>query len=427
MGQAAPNLADLEVAKRNQVSREGAAMTEPTPSPLNNVITIDDDRIKNHLDRVVRGSVEETLNALLDAEADRLCNAQRYERSAARRDTRAGHYERNLQTKAGEVRLKVPKLRQQTFETAIIERYRRRESSVEEALIEMYLAGVSVRRVEDITEALWGTRVSPSTVSDLNRKIYGTIEAWRDRPIEGEHPYVYLDGIVLKRTWGGEVRNVSLLVAIAVNGEGYREILGICEGAKEDKAGWSAFLKHLKERGLRGVRLIISDACLGLAESAAEFFPEAAWQRCIVHWYRNIFSHVPSTKVREIAAMLKAIHAGEDIVAAREKAIRVIEKLRALRLTRAADLVEAAGEETLAYYAFPEEHWRRIRTNNPLERILREIRRRTRVVGAFPDGQSALNLAAARLRHIAGTSWSTKRYLNIELLRDQQMRGAITA
>ena len=153
-------------------------MTETTRSLLNNVITIDDERIKNHLDRVVRGSVEETLNALLDAEADRLCNAQRYERSAARRDTRAGHYERNLQTKAGEVRLKVPKLRHQTFETAIIERYRRRESSVEEALIEMYLAGVSVRRVEDITEALWGTRVSPSTVSDLNKKIYGTIEAW---------------------------------------------------------------------------------------------------------------------------------------------------------------------------------------------------------------------------------------------------------
>src|SRR6266487_3170076 len=354
-------------------------MSDDTPSPLNNVITIDDERIKSHLDRVVRGTVEETLNALLDAEADRLCNAQRYERSEARRDTRAGHYERGLQTKAGEVRLRVPKLRQQTFETAIIERYRRRESSVEEALIEMYLAGVSVRRVEDITEALWGTRVSPSTVSNLNKKIYGTIEAWRNRPIEGAHPYVYLDGIVLKRSWAGEVRNVSLLVAIGVNERGYREILGICEGAKEDKTGWSAFLKHLKARGLKGVRLITSDACIGLAESAAEFFPEAAWQRCVVHWYRNIFSHVPSTKVREIAAML------------------------------------------------PEEHWRRIRTNNPLERILREIRRRTRVVGAFPDGQSALNLAAARLRHIAGTAWSTKRYLNIELLKDQQMRGAITA
>ena len=141
-------------------------MSDDTPSPLNNVITIDDERIKSHLDRVVRGTVEETLNALLDAEADRLCNAQRYERSAARRDTRAGHYERGLQTKAGEVRLRVPKLRQQAFETAIIERYRRRESSVEEALIEMYLAGVSVRRVEDITEALWGTRV-PANVPAL--------------------------------------------------------------------------------------------------------------------------------------------------------------------------------------------------------------------------------------------------------------------
>src|SRR5258706_8886513 len=146
----------------------------------------------------------------------------------------------------------------------------------------------------------------------------------------------------------------------------------------DDRLG-AAFLKHLKVRGLKGIRLITSDACIGLAESAAEIFPETVWQRCIVHWYRNIFSHVPSTKVREIAAMLKAIHAGEDIVAAREKAIRVIEKLRALRLTRAADLVEAAGEETLAYYAFPEEHWRRIRTNNPLERILREIRRRDEV------------------------------------------------
>src|SRR6266700_500916 len=173
--------------------------------------------------------------------------------------------------------------------------------------------------------------------------------------------------------------------------------------------------------------LIGVTTCIGLAESAAEFFPEAAWQRCVVHWYRNIFSHVPSTKVREIAAMLKAIHASEDIAAAREKATRVIEKLRGLRLARAAELVEMAVEETLAYYAFPEEHWRRIRTHSPLERILREIRRRTRVVGAFPDGQSALNLAAARLRHIAGTAWSTKRYLNIELLKDQQMRGAITA
>ncbi|MEZ5776675.1 MAG: IS256 family transposase [Hyphomicrobiaceae bacterium] len=396
----------------------------PIPGPLNNVIRIDDERIKGHLDRVVRGTVEETLNALLDAEADRLCNAQRYERTEARRDTRAGHYERQLETKAGEVTLKVPKLRRQTFETAIIERYRRREASVEEALIEMYLAGVSVRRVEDITEALWGTRVSPSTVSDLNKKIYATIDVWRNRPIEGEHPYVYLDGIVMKRTWAGEVRNVSLLVAIAVNTEGYREILGIVEGAKEDKAGWSGFLKHLKERGLKGVRLIVSDACIGLAESAAEFYPEAGWQRCTVHFYRNVFSHVPRPKMREVAAMLKAIHAAEDLGAAQEKAQQVVAKLRDQRLTSAAELVEASIAETFGYYAFPEEHWRRIRTNNPLERILREIRRRTRVVGAFPDGRSALNLAAARLRHVAGTEWSTKRYLSMDLLKDHQSTNA---
>ena len=232
--------------------------------PMGQVIQIDEARIRDHLGEMVRGTVEETLNAMLDAEADQLCGAGRYERSQARQDTRAGSYDRTLQTSAGEVNLKIPKLRRQTFETAIIERYRRRESSVEEALIEMYLAGISVRRVEDITEALWGTRVSPSTVSNLNKKIYAKIEAWRNRRIEGEHPYLYLDGIVMKRTWAGEVRNVSLLVASAVNSEGFREILGICEGAKEDKSGWSAFLRHLVDRGLKGVQLIISDACRGL-------------------------------------------------------------------------------------------------------------------------------------------------------------------
>jgi putative transposase len=389
-----------------------------------NVVRIDEERIKDHLGRIVLGTVEDTLNALLDAEADRLCGATRYERTEARRDTRAGSYRRKLHTRAGEVALKVPKLRRQAFETAIIERYRRRETSVEGALIEMYLAGVSVRRVEDITEALWGTRVSPGTVSRLNRKIYAQLEAWRNRPITGRHPYVYLDGVVLKRTWAGEVRNVSLLVAIGVSAEGFREILGICEGAKEDKKGWSAFLAHLKQRGLAGVELIVSDACLGLVESAAEHLPEARWQRCVVHWYRNVFRHVPREKVREVATMLKAIHAQEDRPAAEAKARDVLAKLRAARMRKAAELVEDGVAETLAYYAFPEPHWRRIRTNNPLERIIREIRRRTRVVGTFPDGESALNLAAARLRHIAGTHWSTRRYLDLQPLHDAKLRTA---
>jgi transposase-like protein len=386
--------------------------------PLGPVLKIDEGRIREHLDEVVRSTVEETLNALLDAEADHLCGARKYERTEGRKDTRAGSYDRHLQTKAGEVTLTVPKLRNLPFETAIIERYRRRESSVEEALIEMYLAGVSVRRVEDITQALWGTRVSASTVSDLNQKIYGKINEWRDRPLVGDFPYVFLDGLWLKRSWGGEVKNVSVLVAIGVAQSGYREILAVSEGAKEDTASWTAFLRGLKDRGLKGVELFVSDKCLGLVENLADFYPDALWQRCVVHFYRNVWTAVPTGKVKEVAAMLKAIHAQEDAKAAKEKALLVVEKLRLMRLAKAAEIVEHGINETLSYYAMPPEHWRCLRTNNPLERLMREIRRRTRVVGAFPDGQSALMLVAARLRHVAATKWGTKRYLQMDRLAE---------
>ena len=284
------------------------------------MVQVDEEEVRGHVERVVRKSVEETLNGLLDAEADALCGAGRYERSADRVDTRAGSYSRRLQTKAGEVTLKVPRLRSLPFETQIIERYRRRESSVEGALMEMYLAGVSVRRVEDITEALWGTRVSPSTVSELNKQLYERIEKWRNEPIEGEFAYVALDGIWLKRSWGGEVKNVAVLVAVGVDQEGYRHVLGVAEGAKEDAESWRQFLRHLKERGLTGVRLVTSDKSLGLVEVLGEFYPEADWQRCTVHWYRNVLSSVPRGKSKEAAAMPGAIHAQEDRPAARRSA-----------------------------------------------------------------------------------------------------------
>jgi putative transposase len=384
--------------------------------PQNKIIQIDEALVKRELGEVVRETVEETLNKLLDAEADELCKAGRYERSADRVDTRAGSYERNLETKAGKVRLKVPKLRTIPFESAIIERYKRRECSVEEALIEMYLAGVSVRRVEDITHALWGTRVSAGVVSKLNKQIYEKIELWRTRKLEGQFPYVYLDGIVLKRTWAEEVRNVSILVAFGVNEQGFREILGAAEGTKEDKSGWSSFLSSLKQRGLQGVRLFISDKCMGLVESLGEFYPEAAWQRCTVHFYRNVFSNVPKAKVEEVAAMLKAIHAQEDREASLQKACFVIEKMKATKLTAAARTVEEGISETLTYTEFPREHWLKIRTNNPMERVMREIRRRTRVVGNFPDGNSALMLVTARLRYVAGRKWGTRKYMNMQLL-----------
>lgn len=242
-----------------------------------NIIQLNEDLIKNNLKDLVRDSVEETLNALLDHEANELVNAEKYERSGDRKGYRSGHYDRNFTTTSGDVTLHVPKLKGIQFETAIIERYRRRECSVEEALIEMYLAGVSVRRVEDITEALWGTKVSPGTISNLNKKIYEHIEEWRTRPLSGDYPYVYVDSVFLKRSWGGEVQNVSILVAIGVDHDGYREIIGACEGMKEDKESWKNFFIDLKKRGLTGVRLIIGDKCLGMLESLGEVYPEAKY------------------------------------------------------------------------------------------------------------------------------------------------------
>lgn len=382
-----------------------------------NIIKLNQELIHTELKDLVKNSVEETLNAMLDAEADRLVNAERYARDEDRKGYRAGHYDRSFSTTAGDVNLKMPKLKGVTFETAIIDRYRRRETSVEEALIEMYLAGVSVRRVEDITEALWGTRVSPGTISNLNKKAYEHIENWRNRPLTDEYPYVYVDGIFLKRCWGEEYENVSILVAIGVSADGYREIIGAAEGLKEDLESWKNFFVWLKQRGLSDPSLIIGDKALGMVEAIGQVFPNAKYQRCIVHFYRNVFSVTPNRRKKEVAKMLKAIHAQEDKTAAREKARAVEVKLRSMHLSKAADKVRDSIEETLTFMGFPEEHWMRIRTNNTLERINREIKRRTKVVGTFPDGESALMLVCARLRHVASSEWGTKRYLNMEHLR----------
>ena len=381
------------------------------------ILQLNEGIIKSELKELVRSSVEETLNGLLDAEAQQLTGAAKYERNAERQGYRSGHYSRNLTTTSGNVELKMPKLKGVSFETAIIERYRRRESSVEEALIEMYLAGVSVRRVEDITEVLWGSKVSPATISELNKKAYFHIQDWRNRLLQGgKYPYVYVDGIYLRRNWGGEYENVAILVAIAVNEDGYREVIGAAEGMKEDKQSWVGFFQWLKSRGLDGVKLIIGDKCLGMLEAVFEVFPDAKYQRCIVHFYRNVFSVTPRSKMKLVAKMLKAIHAQESKNTARDKAKTVVQELRAMKLPEAAKKVEDSIEETLTYADFPFEHWTRIRTNNVIERLNREIRRRTRVVGAFPDGNSALMLVCARLRHVAGTQWGNKKYLSMKHL-----------
>jgi len=323
------------------------------------------------------------------------------------------------------VTLKMPKLKGVQFETAIIERYRRRESSVEEALIEMYLAGVSVRRVEDITEALWGSKVSPATISELNKKAYQNIEEWRNRPLHGgDYAYVYADGIYLKRNWGGEFENVSILVAIGVNSDGFREILGAKEGMKEDKSSWLEFFRWLSDRGLKGVKLVIGDKCQAMLGAIDEVMPSAKYQRCLVHFYRNVFSATPRRHMVLAAKMLKAIHASENKAAARAKAQLVSSELRAMGLKEAADKLDNGIEETLTYMDFPSQHWLRIRTNNVLERLNLEIKRRTKVIGTFPDGQSALMLVCARLRHVAGKEWGSKKYLNMKHLETIEERTA---
>jgi len=200
------------------------------------------------------------------------------------------------------------------------------------------------------------------------------------------------------------------LVAIVVNNDGFREIIGVAEGSKEDKESWSGFLRYLKSRGLENIDLIISDKSFGLLEVIPDFYPKAKWQRCMVHFYRNVFFVVPHGKVKEVATMLKAIHAQENIEETRRKRDMVVQKLIQMKLGKAAEAVRNVGDETFLYYSFPVEHWKRIRTNNGLERIMKEIRRRTRVVGAFPDGNSALMFVAARLRHVKVSPFVNTRF-----------------
>lgn len=382
------------------------------------IVSFDEDAMRGELKELVRRTVEDTLNALLEEEADDLVKADRYERTAEREAYRAGHYERGLTTTSGQVTLKMPELKGMRFTAAIIERYKRRETSVEEAMIEMYLAGVSTRRIEDVSEILWGSSVSAATVSNLSDKAFEAVEEWRSRPLICSYPYVFVDGIYLKRAWGGAFENVAVMVAIGVNDDGYREVTDGAEGFTESTECRRELLSWLKGRGLAGVRLFTGDKAAAMAGAIAEVFPDAAYQRCTVHFYRNVLSKVPKSKRAKVAAMLKAIHAQESLDASMEKAESVAAELDGMRLAAAAKCVRDGVTETLTYTRFPMGRWRRIRTNNAIERLNREIRRRTRVVGTFPDGKSALMLVTARLKYVADSEWGSRRYLDVTLLNE---------
>lgn len=382
------------------------------------ILQVDQAMLETTLDRMVRKSVEETLNAMLDAEADEITGAARYERSGERKAYRAGHYERDLTVKAGKMSLKVPKLKGAVFESAVIERYRRREESVEEALIDMYLAGVSTRQVDDVSQLLWGDRMPSQALSDKLKKVYADIDEWRGRPLEQDYPYLFMDGVWHKRCWGGSVENVSILVAVGVGMDGRREVLSVAEGMKEDSESWREFIKGMLARGLKGVRLVTGDRCAGLVAAVNELLPGARYQRCMVHFERNILAKV-NPKNRDWAAdALKAIFSMESRDKALEKAESVAKDMEARKLREAAKCLREGIGETTTYLLddYPREHRRRIRTNNMIERLNREIRRRTRVVGSFPDGRSALMLICARVRYVTSSEWSTRRYLDMSRL-----------
>ena len=384
------------------------------------ILQVNQPMFETQLDRMVSEKVTEILNRMLDAEADEITGAARYERSCGRKAYRAGHYERDLTVKAGKLSVRVPKLKGALFESAVIERYRRREESVEEALIDMYLAGVSTRRVDDISQALWGARMPSQTLSDQLRKVYGDIDAWRERPLSQPYPYVFMDGVWHKRSWGGAVENVSILVAIGVGADGRREVIGVAEGMKEDSASWNSFVSSLISRGLTGVRLVTGDRCAGLVNTVSELLPQARYQRCMVHFMRNVLSKVSPRHTRWAGDALKAVFAMESRESALAKAEQVATEMEERKLGEAAKCLREGIDETTTYLLkdYPVEHRRRIRTNTMIERLNREIRRRTRVVGAFPDGRSALMLISARIRYVTSNDWSTRRYLDMSRPHD---------
>ena len=388
------------------------------------IIQSDDAMFESKLDALVRVKVEQAINAMPDAEADEIADAARYGRKTDRKAFRAGHCERTLTAKAGKSSLKAPELKGALFGSAVIERCRRRESSVEEALMEMCLAGVGTRRVDDISRLLWGERMPSRTLSDklkkIYKKIYKEIDEWRKRPLGSECPYVFVDGVWRKRSWGGHVENVSVLVAIGVSTEGRREAIAVDEGMREDAASRERFFRSVIERGLRGVGLVVGDRCAGLVSTVNSMLPNAKYQRCMVHFMRNVLSKTPPSHREWASAALKAIFAQENRESAMAKAGTVAGEMGERKLKAAANrLREGVGETTTCLLPeFPANHRIKLRTDNVIERLNKEIRRRTRVVGGFPDSNSALMLVCARIRYVTSRSWSDRRYMDMSRLDD---------
>jgi len=379
------------------------------------------DIIRKHADEAdidfLRETLEVVLRAVMDADVSQQIGAGLHEHTPGRATYRNGYRPRRWDTRTGTIDLRIPKLREGTYLPAFLEPRRRAEQALLAVIQQAYIEGVSTRRVEDLVQALGCDGISKSEVSRICQQLDVQVQAFRERPLDaGPYPYLWLDALTQKVREGGRVVNVCVVVATAVNGQGQREVLGLDCGTSEDGAFWLSFLRGLKARGLSGVQLVISDAHQGLKDAIAAIFAGAAWQRCRTHFARNLLTRVPKSAQPMVATIVRSIFeqpSAEEVWAQHTRVVAQLEP----RFPDAARMLADAAHEVLAFAAFPQQHWRKIRSNNPQERLNLEIRRRTNVVGIFPNRAAVLRLVGMVLAEQHDEWLVGRRYLADESLR----------
>jgi len=380
------------------------------------------DELREELNALFRGAIRLTLELVLEEELKAMVGARRFERVGSRKDHRNGTYLRRLLTSLGQIDVSMPRSRENGSPAEVIGRYQRRSPEIDEMRVEAYVSGVSQRKMGDVTEALLGERVGRSTVSRVAKRLDETVQELRRAPIEGPHPYLYLDATFLDARWARKVENVSALVAYAVGPDGHRRLLGLTLGAEESEASWSELLAQFGERGLSGVRLVIADEHAGLAAAVRKFLPEARRQRCTVHLQRNALVKVPPRLRKRVAREVAAIFQATGLTQAKKLLAEFAARWRK-ELPEAVEVLERGFAAATQFYAFPEAHWPRLRTTNGLERLHGEIKRRIKAAGAFPDRASALRLVTA-VAIKTTTIWGDRRYLDLSLLKTQEVARA---
>jgi transposase-like protein len=371
---------------------------------------------------LLRAMVATFAEALMGADADAVCGAPFGVRSEDRVNTRNGYRRRDWDTRAGSVELAIPKLRQGSyFPDWLLERRRRAEAALVTVVATCYLLGVSTRRMEKLVETLGITRLSKSQVSEMAKDLDAQVEAFRTRPLDaGPYTFLAADALVLKVREGGRTVNVHALLAVGVNADGYREILGLQISSAEDGAGWLSFFRDLTARGLSGVALVTSDAHRGLLEAIGATLPGAAWQRCRTHHAANLMAATPKTAWGWVKALLHSVYDQPDAAAVHAQFDRVLDALGD-KLPAVATHLDAARADILAFTGFPKAIWRQIWSNNPQERLNREIRRRTDVVGIFPDRAALIRLVGAVLAEQHDEWTEMRRYIGLDVLTKSRL------